>query len=389
MLDIDVRLSRGRFQLAAHLKLGRQVTGLFGPSGSGKTSLLMVVAGLLRPDSGRIVLDGKPLFESKARIDVASHRRRVGLVFQDSQLFPHLCVRDNLLYGFRRAPRQERRFQLNEIVELLEIGKLLDAKPRQLSGGEKQRVALGRSLLASPRLLLLDEPLASLDQGLKEQILPFLRRVKEELHLPMLYVSHSMSEVLQLTDFLVLMANGAVQGSGFLRDLVRSEELFRLSAAPGIDNILPVSILAHDVSHGCTLARFFGIRLMLPYTERARTGETHYVSVRSNEIVLSHAPVPRISIQNQLKGRICAVIPHSDRVLVQVDAGTTLIAEITRRAWLDMQLHEGDTAYCLIKAHSFNVLSADPALDARSLRLIRNLEGTRPAGETAMVAEQP
>lgn len=200
MLELDLCWRRGEFSLHINTTMRARVTGLCGPSGAGKSTLLALVAGLEKPDAGRIVLDGRTLVDTELKIFLPPEQRQVGLVFQDGQLFPHLSVQDNLLYGFRRRQPVERRFRLAEIVELLEIGHLLARRPRLLSGGEKQRVALGRALLYSPRLLLLDEPLSSLDSMRKQQILPFLLRIRDELDMPMLYVSHVAEEVAYLAE---------------------------------------------------------------------------------------------------------------------------------------------------------------------------------------------
>lgn len=195
MLELDIIWRRGDFALQASGEMTARVTGLCGPSGAGKSSLLALIAGLQRPDSGRVVLAGRVLVDTAQGIFLPPEQRHVGLVFQDAQLFPHLSVERNLLYGFRNLPAAARQFSLHDIVELLEIGHLLTRQPRLLSGGEKQRVALGRALLYSPALLLLDEPLAALDDARKQQILPFLLRIRDELNMPMLYVSHAREEV--------------------------------------------------------------------------------------------------------------------------------------------------------------------------------------------------
>jgi molybdate transport system ATP-binding protein len=206
MLSLDCTFERGGFRLHARAEIERGVTGISGPSGCGKSTLLALVAGLLRPRSGRIRFAEEVLADGG--VFVPAWRRRFGLVFQDGQLFPHLSVRGNLLYGYRRRRAAERRLDLDAVTELLEIGPLLGRRPAQLSGGERQRVALGRALLYSPRLLLLDEPLSALDERLKQQILPFLRRVKEETRIPMIYVSHSTAEVQYLADRVLFMEQG-------------------------------------------------------------------------------------------------------------------------------------------------------------------------------------
>ena len=210
MLELDLHWQRVDFSLQATACMDSRVTGLCGASGVGKSTLLALIAGLQKPDSGFIALDGRVLVDSRKRIFLPPEKRHIGLVFQDAQLFPHLPVKNNLLYGFNRLTPEERNFSLEEIVSLLEIGHLLERHPRLLSGGEKQRVALGRALLYSPRLLLLDEPLSSLDEKRKQQILPFLLRVRDELQMPMLFVSHVQEEVRYLSEKIWLIENGVL-----------------------------------------------------------------------------------------------------------------------------------------------------------------------------------
>lgn len=210
MLSFDIRFRRGNFQLHAAARIEAGATGICGPSGCGKSTLLALIAGLLRPDAGALVFRGETLVETSRRVFVPAWLRHFALVFQDGQLFPHLSVRDNLLYGYRRRSTDERRLNLTQVLDLLEIGQLVSRRPAQLSGGERQRVALGRALLYSPRMLLLDEPLASLDERLKQQILPFLKRVKAETGIPMLYVSHTRSELEFLADRTLHMEDGCL-----------------------------------------------------------------------------------------------------------------------------------------------------------------------------------
>jgi molybdate transport system ATP-binding protein len=211
MLSFDLGYARGDFRLSASATIGGGVTGICGPSGSGKSTLLLLIAGLLSPSSGTIKAGDEVLVDIRQRKVVPAWDRHFGLVFQDGQLFPHLTVRRNLLYGFERIASQMRRLDLQAVAELLEITHLLDRRPALLSGGERQRVALGRALLYSPRLLLLDEPLSSLDERLKQQILPFLKRIKEETHVPMLYVTHARAEVEYLADQVMTMDRGNLQ----------------------------------------------------------------------------------------------------------------------------------------------------------------------------------
>ena len=211
MLSFDLHFARGDFVLDAVADVCGGVTGVYGPSGSGKSTLLALIAGLLSPSRGRVRLGEAVLVDTDARRFVPAWDRHVGLVFQDGQLFPHLTVRQNLLYGLSRIAQDTRRFDLDGVASLLEITPLLDRRPTLLSGGERQRVALGRALLYSPQLLLLDEPLSSLDDRLKRQILPYLKRIKDETRLPMLYVTHAHSELDYLADRVLDMERGRLQ----------------------------------------------------------------------------------------------------------------------------------------------------------------------------------
>lgn len=211
MLQLDLSFHRGSFELRARASLGAPVTGICGPSGAGKSTLLALLAGLLRPQRGSVRFDSELLDDAEDGIWLPSWRRRFGLVFQEDCLFPHLSVRGNLLYGLRRLPATARRLSLDTVQRLLELEPLLARRPAHLSGGERQRVALGRALLYSPRLLLLDEPLAALDERLKQQILPFLLRIKQEVRIPMIYVSHDRREIDFLADERLEMADGQLR----------------------------------------------------------------------------------------------------------------------------------------------------------------------------------
>jgi molybdate transport system ATP-binding protein len=214
MLRVDVTKQLGSFSIEAAFTSEGRVTGLFGASGAGKTSLINMIAGLLPPDRGTIAIDGEILDDVAARIHVPAYRRRIGYVFQDARLFPHLDVRQNLDYGRRMNHLADDPAQRARVIDLLDIGRLLDRRPGQLSGGERQRVALGRALLAQPRLLLLDEPLGSLDEERKEEILPYLIRLRDEAGIPMVYVSHDADEMRQLASQIVMLRRGRVTAFG-------------------------------------------------------------------------------------------------------------------------------------------------------------------------------
>jgi molybdate transport system ATP-binding protein len=219
MLRVDITKKLGDFSLEASFTSEGRVTGLFGASGAGKTSLINMIAGLLKPDRGIIAIDGETLDDTEKRVHVPAHRRRIGYVFQDARLFPHLDVGQNLDYGWRMNRLTEDPAQRKRITELLDIGGLLDRRPGKLSGGERQRVALGRALLSKPRLLLMDEPLGSLDEGRKVEILPYLVRLRDEANVPMVYVSHDAAELRQLATQIVMLRGGRVTALGGVKVL--------------------------------------------------------------------------------------------------------------------------------------------------------------------------
>jgi molybdate transport system ATP-binding protein len=219
MLRVDITKQLGDFSLAASFTSEGRVIGLFGASGSGKTTLINTIAGLLRPDRGTIVIDGETVDDTAAGIHVPTYRRRIGYVFQDARLFPHLDVRQNLDYGRRMNGLADDPAQRKRVVELLDIGALLDRRPGKLSGGERQRIALGRALLSKPRLLLLDEPLGALDEGRKLEILPYLVRLRDEAGIPMVYVSHDAAELRQLATQIVMLRHGQVTAFGGVKVL--------------------------------------------------------------------------------------------------------------------------------------------------------------------------
>jgi molybdate transport system ATP-binding protein len=223
VLALDVEKRLGDFTLAAKFEVAGGATALFGPSGAGKTSIANLIAGLLRPDRGHIALDGTVLFDAASRIDVPSHRRRVGYVFQEGRLFPHMSVRRNLDYGRWMSGHARDHAEAGRIVEMLDIGHLLDRRPGKLSGGERQRVAIGRALLMRPRLLLLDEPLASLDAARKHEILPYLLRLRDDAKVPMLYVSHHAPELARIATQVVRIEDGRIVAQGGLELLAASD----------------------------------------------------------------------------------------------------------------------------------------------------------------------
>ncbi len=355
MIEIDLVKLQGNLNIQINCKLVEKVTGVFGHSGAGKTTLLNMIAGLTQPDAGRLVVEGEVVFDSKLGINKPLHQRRISTVFQDSRLFPHLNVRDNLTYGFNQLQPQQRQFSLHQVLELLEIGNLIVRKPHQLSGGEKQRVALGRALLASPRLLLLDEPLASLDVRLKYQILPFLQRIKNEMKMPMIFVSHALNEILYLTSKIAMLESGKLLAVGEFNQVIHDPSVLALAQSLGLENVLSATIVSHHPEQSMTLASLRDQQISVPLIE-ADVGTAITIAVTASAVALSLQKLVGISIQNQLVGTVTAIQEVGSRVLVSVDVGAELIAEITVKAAADMHITLGCQVICLFKTqgvHTF------------------------------------
>lgn len=356
LLEMNIKLRRGHFDLATQLSVD-DTSGLFGKSGAGKSTLLGLIAGTIQPHSGYIVLDGKILFDSRKGIMMPREQRPVGAVLQSDCANSAETVRDNLTSAFNRTLKQRRLFKLDFLIELLELGSMLEHTIELLSSGERQRVALARSLLKSPKLLLLDETFAAIGNGYRLQLLPILKRLQGELGLPVLYASQSLGEILELTDRLIVLEQGKVMRSGSLREVVKQQGMLRYLGIRQIDNILAVTIRSHDYPAGCSLAQSFGLPLILPLRPHLAAGSQSQVSIRAGDIALARNYISGISIQNQLKGQICALIPSGESVIVQIDCGGTLLAEITPGACREMALQEGDDIYCLIKTHAISYLA--------------------------------
>ncbi len=357
LLEMNVKLRRGHFDLSTQLSVNDTSVGLFGKSGAGKSTLLGLIAGTIQPQSGFIVLDGKILFDSRKGIVVPREQRPVGAVLQIDWIGSIETVRDNLTSAYNRTLRQRRLFKLDFLIGLLELEPVLGHSIELLSAGERQRVALARALLKSPQLLLMDETFAAIGQDYRRQLLPLLKRLQDELSLPVLYASQCLGELLELTDRLIVLEQGKVLRSGSLREFAKQQGILRYLGIRQIDNILSVTIRHHDHASGCSLGHSFGLPLVLPLRPHLAIDSQTQVSIRASDVALSRRFIDGISIQNQIKGRICALIPSGERIIVQVDCGGTLLAEITPGACRDMALTEGEDIYCLIKTRSIAYLA--------------------------------
>jgi len=351
MLDLSLRRRQGDFHVEVELSAGSGVTALYGRSGSGKTSVVNMVAGLTRPDQGRIKVDGRVLYDSEAGIDLAPEKRRLGYVFQEPRLFPHLSVRGNLTFGRNRLPAAERSVDFDRVVGVLGIGHLLDRRPSLLSGGEKQRVAIGRALLASPRILLMDEPLAALDGPRKAELLPFIAELSRQFAVPILYVSHAMDEVLRLADTLVLMDQGRAVAVGPVETLLSDPGLRPLTGRYEAGAVVSALVASHDPAFGTSRLSFDGGTLLVGRTDLP-VGSKVRVRVHARDIAIAIDPPERISIRNVLPAVVKSVMP-ADSFLVDVVlmcGGTPLWVQITSLAQAQLGLTPGMRVHALVKA---------------------------------------
>ncbi len=355
MLDIAVAHRFPGFTLDAEFASGGRLTALFGRSGAGKTSVVNAIAGLLRPDRGRIVVDGEALTDTERNVFVPTRRRRVGYVFQEGRLFPHLTVRQNLLYGSWFTPRDGRGADFDQIVELLGVGSLLRRRPANLSGGEKQRVAIGRALLSRPRLLVMDEPLASLDEGRKAEILPYIERLRDEALVPIVYVSHGIAEVTRLATTMVVLSEGRVAACGPPAQVMGRLDLFPLTGRAEAGAILVTRIADHDPAFDLTTLRAAAGDLRVPRLDLP-VGTLLRVRVRARDVMIGLQPPEGLSALNVLPGRV-AEIGHGNGPIVDIRldcAGESLIARLTRRSVERLGLQPGRPVYAVIKSIAFD-----------------------------------
>ncbi|SDF57409.1 molybdenum ABC transporter ATP-binding protein [Sulfitobacter delicatus] len=351
MLEVALHHRFSGIDLDLEFDAGAGITALFGRSGAGKTTVISAVAGLLRPGEGRVVLDDKVLFDAKRGVWVPPHRRRLGYVFQDARLFPHLDVRKNLNFGARYAPRGSTGAGFDDVVALLGLEGLLDRAPATLSGGEKQRVALGRALLSHPRMLLMDEPLASLDGPRKQEILPYLERLRDgDLRLPILYVSHAVDEVARLADRLVLLQDGRIKAQGALFDVMADPAAVPLLGVREAGAVLEADVIAHADDGLSTLAISAG-QLELPGVQ-APVGARVRLRVLAQDVILSRDRPVGLSSVNVLPVRVEAVHPgDGPGAAIALRAGSDrLLARVTARAVQDLGLRDGVDCFAIIKA---------------------------------------
>ncbi len=350
MLTISARKRLPSFEWSGKFESGYGVTALFGRSGAGKTSLVNMIAGLLTPDEGEIVIGGTCVFDSASGINLPPEQRSVAVVFQDGRLFPHLTVSGNLAYGRCRGKRSAP--GLDQVVELLELGALLHRRPMTLSGGEQQRVAIGRALLTAPEVLLLDEPLSGLDGERREEVLGFLERLKEDRDLTIVYVTHRMEEVVRLADRLALIDRGAIQAAGAPGELLGRPELQSLTGRKAAGALLSCRVERADDGEGLSRLSCSGHILLLPRLG-LESGQDILLRVRAGDVSLSLERPRRSSVLNVMSGVVERVLEEDGALAdVVVNVGQTLWARVTRRSVRELKLAPGLRVYAVIKAAS-------------------------------------
>ncbi len=364
MLSVAVKKVRGSFSLDAAFDLPTPgVVALFGRSGSGKSTLINLIAGLLDADTGRVALDDLVWLDTERRLNVPPERRCIGYVFQDARLFPHLSVAGNLRYGESRAPARGY-VDLETVAGLLDLGPLMKRRTHQLSGGERQRVAIGRALLSQPSLLLLDEPLASLDAARREEVLPYLENLRDQLAVPMVYVSHDFDEVLRLCTYIVLMDKGKTIAQGGIAEMSLNEDLRSIIGADAVGAIIEGTVLGVDEPGGLMRVSV-GRGELKVHAPHLAAGATLRVQLLARDLIVATQAPHNLSVRNILSGVVASVSrDDAESALIAIDiGGTVIMARVTTAAVRELGLAPGLPVWALVKSvslrsHSF---TAPPA----------------------------
>lgn len=365
MIRVDVALRLGAFDLDIKFENDNGVIALFGRSGAGKSMTINLISGVLRPDRGSIVLDGRVLVDTAKALFVPKHRRRVGLVFQDAQLFPHFSVRQNLMFGRWFAPKTDRAIAFDAVVETLGIGHLLARRPARLSGGEKQRVAIGRALLSSPRILLFDEPLASLDEERKLEILPLIEHLRDEFRIPIVYVSHAVDEVARLASRVVVMDYGRVIATGAVEEVFGPNRIQVGDTRFARSSFIAGRIVGLDAKYGLTEISHPAGTVWLAGQAGPVGGEARVV-IKATDVTLSTTRPRNLSVRTILTGTVSTIETNDSplaAVNVDLQGHGRLVALATRMAIDELGLGCGDQVFALIKT---------VALDERTVAVVQS-----------------
>jgi molybdate transport system ATP-binding protein len=360
-IDVDISRNLGGFQVATKFVSNGRLVAIFGPSGSGKTSIINMIAGLIAPDTGHIAIDGKRLVDIGRGVNVPSHKRRIGYVFQEARLFPHLTVRQNLNFGKWFSLPKGGAIELGRLVELLGVGDILDRMPSRLSGGEKQRVAIGRALFSNPKLLLMDEPLASLDQARKAEIIPYIERIRDETDVPIIYVSHSVAEVARLASDIVVIANGEVSASGPTAEIMQRLDLFPAEERDETGSVLVMTVISFDKEFDMTLLRSAAGEIRIPGLAGV-VGSKIRLHLRARDVIIANQEPKGLSALNILAGKVAGIKNAGPLAELKVDcSGTMVMARITRQSAKSLNLAVGMMVFAVVKTASIDA-SAPKAL---------------------------
>ena len=356
-LSIDASIRQGDFDFEINTKINVDTAGIFGPSGTGKSTLLHLISGLKVPDRGRITLGDKIFFDSELRINLQPSERNIGLVFQDGRLFPHMSVKKNLTFGSCRG--NGKGIDFDHVIKTLDLDHLLKRRPANLSGGERQRVAIGRALLSAPEMLLLDEPFSAIDTDMRRELLPFINRIHNEFNLPLLLISHDLPEILQLTDYLLLIDKGRLYNQGRCSELLFddrcSSRLINSRASTCFTGVITAkykqngtATISADTTKSLPSSE---VDIIAPYSESIEIGERVRGLLTPQDVILSAAPAEFMSAQNQHRGRITRVKHLSDSTIVEVNVnGLALFTEVTNKASSDFPYNVGRPIWVIFKA---------------------------------------
>ncbi len=358
VLEFDIQVRRKDFFLNVKAEIDDGITGIYGPSGHGKTTLLNSIAGLVTPDTGVIKFNQDVVFDSTRKINTPVRNRKVGYVFQDVRLFPHLSVLKNLKYGIDEKRSSNVRFC--EIVDILNIAYLLGKRPFECSGGEKQRIAIGRALLSGAQILIMDEPFSAVDVNLRNSIIPFLKIINEQFSIPMLIVSHDLPDLLSLTNRLLLIKSGSIKAMGKFHDLLLDKSNLDLMKGAGLYNsfdlIVFASLLSQDMVLLKSLSGDFQVQVLSKtFNGIIEIGKQVKVLIRPEDISISLQPVERISLRNQVKGTIEKIFFKDGLSFCMVNTGERMLVEITEASRKNMNLNVGETVYCLFKSAALKI----------------------------------
>ncbi|HZC45473.1 MAG TPA: molybdenum ABC transporter ATP-binding protein [Candidatus Acidoferrum sp.] len=354
------RLSNS-FALDAGFEASAGFTMLLGPSGAGKTTLLNCIAGLVRPDAGRIALDTRVLFDSDARIDLPAAERRLGYVFQNLALFPHLTVAQNVQYGIAKMPAADRRDRMMTMLESFRIAHLIARKPGEISGGERQRVALARSLVTNPAALLLDEPLTALDNATKSKILDDLRAWNAAHEIPILYVTHSAEEAFALGERVVVLEGGRILAQGMPQHVLTTPRHETIAQVVGFENVFDATVKSIAETQGTMLCQLNGCNTQLEVPlGHAAPGDRVRIAIRAGDIIVAASHPQGLSARNSISAQVLSIRREGVRVIVMLVAGATFEVHLTPAAIDELNLESGKQVWLVIKTYSCNLVEPSP-----------------------------